>query len=193
MFLRAVFLFEASTLLFVRPTKRVQSRQASSSQCGTCPSETRWSSFAAKPGLVPATLLSTPHTRVRLPISSNRPLWCFRSIFFTSCGLTTLMSTTACPRTARCPLWPWEAKVAGFAHDRSCKPSHRSPCLYFRDLLPPSSPSAHLHALPHLLLVAFSFAPNCFVLDLKSTPHVSTLCARPTPFLLLHSWNFSSR
>ena len=43
--------------------------------------------------LVPATLLlSIPRTRALLPIYSIRPS-CFRSIFFASCGQTTLMST----------------------------------------------------------------------------------------------------
>ena len=36
-------------------------------------------------------------------------------------------------------------------------------------------------------LLLSSFAPNCLVLVLKSTPHVSTPVSRPTPSLLLHS------
>ena len=43
----------------------------------------------------------------------------------------------------------------------------------------------------HFFLLAFPFAPSCFVLVLESTPHDSTLVARPTPlscatFLILH-------
>ena len=46
---------------------------------------------------------------------------------------------------------PRAAKITSVTQDRSCSPFHLSPCLYFKDLLPPrllllSSPSAHPHA-----------------------------------------------
>ena len=63
----------------------------------------RWSFSAAKLGLAPATLIpSAPHTRAVLPVSSSRSSWlCLRSIFFTSCVQTTLMSTTTFAKNSK--------------------------------------------------------------------------------------------
>ena len=44
---------------------------------------------------------STPHTRVWLPLYQQTILTFFKSIFFTSCGQTTLVSTATCPSKKR--------------------------------------------------------------------------------------------
>ena len=78
-------------------------RPVLSSHCGACLSKVRWPFFAAQLGLAAATfLLSTPHARTWLPISSDWTiLACFNSIFLTSCGQTPPMSTATCPSNTK--------------------------------------------------------------------------------------------
>ena len=52
---------------------------------------------------------------------------------------------------------------------------------------------AMVNLTSHVLLLAFSFAPNLPVDVIKSHPKVSKICERPNPFLLLHSWSLFSK
>ena len=109
----------------------------------------------------------------------------FTSIFFTSCGQTTLMSNATCPsniKVCHCGHLVPRSKV--FTHHCSCKPSHLSPCLHFKDLLPPFL----LHSFPIFPSRTFRAKERCHsghvlfklqIVDLKcreiTTPTLSCL------------------
>ena len=99
-------------------------------------------------------LLSTPHTLVWLPTFSDRPLWLvFRSISFTVCGQTALMSTVSCPSDIKVCHCGHLMPESGPAHNSSCKSSHLPPRLNLENLLSPRllllpCPSSHQHFFP---------------------------------------------
>ena len=110
---------------------------------------------SSKPELDPAKLLlSTPHTLVWLPTFSDRPLWLvFRSISFTFCGQTALMSTVSCPSDIKVCHCGHLMPESGPAHNSSCRSSHLPPRLNLENLLSPSllllpCPSSHPHFFP---------------------------------------------
>ena len=110
---------------------------------------------SSKPELDPAKLLlSTPHTLVWLPTFSDRPLWLvFRSISFTVCGQTALMSTVSCPSDIKVCHCGHLMPESGPAHNSSCRSSHLPPRLNLENLLSPSLlllpfPSSHPHFFP---------------------------------------------
>ena len=58
--------------------------------------------------------------------------------------------------------------------------SHQSSCVFWKTQIFPDERESHIK----LVLLAFSFAPTCLVLVLKSTPRVPTLVSKATLFLL---------
>ena len=108
------------------------------------------SSFAARLGLAPIKLrLSTPHTLTWLPISSNGPCR-LASGAYSSRPAGRPLSRPPPFKEQGVPLRPRDAKLSGFAHDGSCRSSHLSPCLHFKNFAS-STPSAACSLL-HLLL-----------------------------------------
>ena len=99
---------------------------------------------SSKPELDPAKLLlSTPHTLVWLPTFSNRPFWLvFRSICFTFCEQTALMSTVSCLSNFKVCHCGHVMPESGPAHNSSCRSSHSLHILPSTYLLPkPAWPS----------------------------------------------------
>ena len=93
--------------------------------------------------LTPATLVpSTPHTFVLccpvLPV--DHPCFCRKHRFH-------ILRADHPSKHQGVPLWPLYAQITGLTLVGCCKSSHMSPCLYFKDLLPPS-----------LLLLAITFS-----------------------------------
>ena len=135
---------------------------------------------SSKPELDPAKLLlSTPHTLVWLPTFSDRPLWLvFRSISFTICGQTALMSTVSCPSDIKVCHGGHSMPESGPAHNSSCRSSHLPPRLNLENLLSPSllllpCPSSHHISsrpsqrghrgqliLPPLIIICFQPVPS---------------------------------
>ena len=95
---------------------------------------------SSKPELDPAKLLlSTPHILVWLRTFSDRPLWLvFRSISFTVCGQTALMSTVSCPSDIKVSHCGHLMPESGPAQNSSCRSSHLPPRLNLENLLSPS-------------------------------------------------------
>ena len=92
--------FFSAPILLPRPT--------STSHCGAHLSMTRGSSLKHRlEWLQLDSLPSTLRTRVLAAISSNRPCWLVKNIFFPHCGHTTLMSASTCTLTQQgVQLWP---------------------------------------------------------------------------------------
>ena len=87
-------------------------------------------------GLDPVTLLlSSPHTRALLPISSNRTSWLAPEASYSRPSGRPLSSPPllALQQKQGVPLRPLDAKITTFAHACTHGPSH----LDFKDLLPP--------------------------------------------------------
>ena len=103
-------------------------------------------SFAASLGVAPATLLFfSSHSHLAAHLCQYANLACFKSITHRAGHQSVL-------------LWPLGALIANFARDCSCKSSHLSPRLYFKDMLPLRLSAAHtLAAHPHPSVQLHSF------------------------------------
>ena len=87
-------------------------------------------------GLVPAILLSALHARALLPISSNRPSWLLLKA--SSSRPAGIPITATCPSNIRVCQYDHLILKSRVSHVTApARSSHLSPCLYFKDLLPP--------------------------------------------------------
>ena len=136
---------------------------------------------SSKPELDPAKLLlSTPHTLVWLPTFSNGPLWLvFRSISFTLCEQTALMSTVSCPSDIKVCHCGHLMPESGPAQNSSCRSSHLPPRLSLENLLSPSL----------LLLPCPSSDPNFFCPSQRG--HRGQLILPPLPNYFLPTDSFA--
>ena len=108
--------------------------------CGVCPSVRHWYFLLSKAWIGSSHIPSCnpSHSCFAAHFSQQIILAGFRSIFFHVLRADHSPVYHHMPsQNQGVPLRPLEAQITGLAHDGSCRTSRMSPCLHFKDLIPP--------------------------------------------------------